>query len=418
MKTNFTSLKTIVLIGVILALTAPLSIFAQPDYVFRSPVLLSGTNLKVGAKYRFPNVKPGIDGIIEIKDLKNGVTLTQLDGGSGFDAAFQPAIAAPAMSSGYVEFQLDLVVSGTFSNVKMSDLPMTAIDIDGGIHASGRVNEYDQFEHGSEFRTMYDMLGSSLTVTDNSGWTTVKNATGVDYPGIDTVQKDVMFTAVYNDVDKVLFRVGADNQTDGSVNRLRSIYFKKFNYASGLLPVGSLVHFGGFSDRTGVQLNWELAAGCKPGTITIERSNDATKFVAVAHQAVSGSNYAQKDGYFDRMDLDGTKYYRLKLQTLSGETDYTRILMIKAQGDTRQNMRIYPTVVEHNTTLNFHAPQRSDAVVSVVDMNGRSLKQQKISVGEGANAVQLDGLDRLSAGVYMVSVTVGQERMTQRIVKR
>jgi hypothetical protein len=418
MKTNFTSLKTIVLIGVILALTAPLSIFAQPDYVFRSPVLLSGTNLKVGAKYRFPNVKPGIDGIIEIKDLKNGVTLTQLDGGSGFDAAFQPAIAAPAMSSGYVEFQLDLVVSGTFSNVKMSDLPMTAIDIDGGIHASGRVNEYDQFEHGSEFRTMYDMLGSSLTVTDNSGWTTVKNATGVDYPGIDTVQKDVMFTAVYNDVDKVLFRVGADNQTDGSVNRLRSIYFKKFNYASGLLPVGSLVHFGGFSDRTGVQLNWELAAGCKPGTITIERSNDATKFVAVAHQAVSGSNYAQKDGYFDRMDLDGTKYYRLKLQTLSGETEYTRILMIKAQGDTRQNMRIYPTVVEHNTTLNFHAPQRSDAVVSVVDMNGRSLKQQKISVGEGANAVQLDGLDRLSAGVYMVSVTVGQERMTQRIVKR
>jgi methionine-rich copper-binding protein CopC len=81
-------------------------------------------------------------------------------------------------------------------------------------------------------------------------------------------------------------------------------------------------------------------------------------------------------------------------------------------------MRIFPTVVEHNTTLNFHAPQRSDAVVSVVDMNGRSLKQQKISVGEGANAVQLDGLDRLSAGVYMVSVTVGQERMTQRIVKR
>ncbi|MCU0380386.1 MAG: T9SS type A sorting domain-containing protein [Chitinophagaceae bacterium] len=418
MKTNLTSLKTIVLIGIILSLTAPLSLFAQPDYVFRNPVLLSGTNLKVGAKYRFPNVKTGIDGIIEIKDLKNGVTLTQLDGGSGFDAAFQPAVTAPGKSNGYVEFQLDFVVSGTFTNVKMPELPMTAIDIDGGIHASGRVYEYDQFEHGSEFRTMYEMLGSSLTVTNNSGWSTVRNATGVDYPGIDTVQKDVMFTAVYNNVDKVLFRVGADNQTNGSVNRLRSIYFKKFNYASGLLPVGSLVHFGGFSDKTGVQLNWELAAGCRPGTITIERSTDATKFAAVAYRTVTSSNYAQKDGFFDGMDLQGTIYYRLKLQTQSGETEYTRILMVKSQGTARQNMRIYPTIVEGNTTLNFHAPQRSDAVISVVDMNGRSLTQQKFSAGEGANTVQLDGLEKLTAGVYMVSVAVGQERMTQRIVKR
>ena len=418
MKRKFALLKTMLLVGITVMSAAPTSLFAQPDYVFRSPVLLSGTNLQVGARYRFPNVKPGIDGIIEIKDMKNGVTLNQLDGGSGFTDAFQPAINSPARSNGYVEFQLDLVVAGTFSNISVAELPLTAIDIDGATQPSGRVYEFDQFEHSSEYRTMYEMLGSSLAVNDNSGWSTVKNATGVDYPGIDTVQRDVMFTAVHNNVDKILFRVGADNQSDAPATRLRSIYFKKFNYASGLLPVGSLMQFGGFAEQSGVQLNWQLAANCKPGTVTIERSTDATKFVAIADRIVQTSVHDQKDNYFDRSAPAGTVFYRLKLQTQSGQTEYTRILSIKSQSAAAEKMRVYPSIVHSNTTLSFHADQRTDAVISVVDMNGRSMRHQKISVGEGSNAVQLDGLDRLSAGVYVVSVTVGQERMIQRIVRR
>jgi hypothetical protein len=265
---------------------------------------------------------------------------------------------------------------------------------------------------------MYDMLGSSLSVNDNSGWSTAKNATGVDYPGIDTVQRDVMFTAVHNNVDKILFRVGADNRSDVTANRLRSIYFKKFNYAAGLLPVGSLLHFGGFAEQLGIQLNWQLAANCKPGTVTVERSTDASKFVAIADRLVQTSVWDQKDSYLDRSAPAGTVFYRLKLQTQSGQTEYTRILTIKTQGAAAEKMRVYPSIVNSNTTLSFHADQRADAIISVVDMNGRSMRQQKISVGEGSNAVQLDGLDRLSAGVYVVSVTVGQERMIQRIVRR
>jgi hypothetical protein len=418
MKRKFALLKTMMLLGITIMSAAPLSTFAQPDYVFRNAVLLSGTNLQVGAKYRFPNVKPGIDGIIEIKDMKNGITLQTLDGGSGFADAFQPSINAPANRSGYVEFQLDLVVSGTFSTVKVPELPMTAIDIDGATNGSGSVFEFDQFEHSSQYRTMYDMVGSSLNVQSASGWSTVKNVAGVDYPSIDTVQKNVMFTAIYGDVDKVLFRVGADNRTNASVNRLRSIYFKKFNFASGLLPVGSLLNFGGFVGQAGVQLNWQLAANCKPGTITLERSTDATKFMAITDRAVYTSDRDQKDGYFDRSAPAGTVFYRLKLQSQSGQVEYTRILAIRAQGDAAGSMRVYPSIVDGNTTISFQAAERADAYVTLVDMNGRSIKQHKIAAGEGANAVQLDGLDMLGAGVYVVAVTVGKERMTQRIVKR
>lgn len=418
MKRKFTPLKTLVFCGIAILAAFSSNLYAQPDYVFRNAVLLSGTNLQVGAKYRFPNVKPGIDGIIEIKGMTNGITLQTLDGGSGFADAFQPSITAPAGRNGYVEFQLDLVTSGTLNNVRVPELPMTAIDIDGARNGSGVVYEFDQFEHGSQYRTVYEMVGSSLNVQEASGWSTVKNATGVDYPGIDTVQTDVMFTAIYNDVDKVLFRVGADNRTSASVNRLRSIYFKKFNFAAGMLPVGSLMHFGGFSEQTGIRLNWQLAANCKPGTVTVERSTDASKFLPITDRVVYTSERDQKDSYLDRTAPSGTVFYRLKLQSQSGQVEYTRILALKSQGDAPGNMRVYPSIVDGNTTISFHADQRADAHVTVVDMNGRSIKQHKIAVGEGTNAVQLNGLDMLGAGVYVVAVTVGQERMTQRIVKR
>jgi hypothetical protein len=182
--------------------------------------------------------------------------------------------------------------------------------------------------------------------------------------------------------------------------------------------VGSLLNFGGFVGQAGVQLNWQLAANCKPGTITLERSTDATKFMAITDRAVYTSDRDQKDGYFDRSAPAGTVFYRLKLQSQSGQVEYTRILAIRAQGDAAGSMRVYPSIVDGNTTISFQAAERADAYVTLVDMNGRSIKQHKIAAGEGANAVQLDGLDMLGAGVYVVAVTVGKERMTQRIVKR
>lgn len=99
MKTNGTRILAIAVFLYLLLLIASFSIKAQPDYRFKNPVLISGTNLTVGSKYRFNNVKPGIDGIMTIADLTGGMTLSELDGGSGFDDAFQPYINCAAKNA-------------------------------------------------------------------------------------------------------------------------------------------------------------------------------------------------------------------------------------------------------------------------------------------------------------------------------
>src|SRR4051812_37190125 len=74
--------------------------FAQPDYDFRNPVLLSGTNLAVNARYRFSNVAAGTDAIVKIVAFSGGASLNQIDGPTGYVEAFQPVINIAAKSNG------------------------------------------------------------------------------------------------------------------------------------------------------------------------------------------------------------------------------------------------------------------------------------------------------------------------------
>src|SRR5690349_12259160 len=230
MKTTVTPnrVKSLV-VGLFLILS--LAGYAQPDYVFKNPTLNTGNDKQIGDKYRFPYVKPGVDGIITITDMKK-LTIANIDGPSGFDEAFQPVIDVARKSKGYVEFKLDFVLHNTIIPSIMLEVPMTAIDIDGGKNGGDNVNEYDEFKVSPLYVILYDFLGSNLNVQINSNWVSVENTSAQDYPGVDTVQHDVMFTMKYAAVSSVSFRVGAENNTNSTVNRLRSVYFKKFVFAN------------------------------------------------------------------------------------------------------------------------------------------------------------------------------------------
>src|SRR6185503_20260438 len=209
MKTTVTPnyVKSLVA-GLLLLLS--LAGYAQPDYVFKNPTLISGTDKQIGAKYRFPFVKPGVDGIITITDMKK-LTVANIDGPSGFDEAFQPVIDVAAKSKGYVEFQLDFVLHNTIIPSIMLEVPMTAIDIDGAKKGIDNINEYDEFKTSATYVILYDFIGSNLNVQNNNNWVSVENTSSNDYPGVDTVQRDVMFTMKYAAVSTITFRVGAEN---------------------------------------------------------------------------------------------------------------------------------------------------------------------------------------------------------------
>jgi hypothetical protein len=54
----------------------------------------------------------------------------------------------------------------------------------------------------------------------------------------------------------------------------------------------------------------------------------------------------------------------------------------------------------------------------IVDMSGRVHRTQQIQLLAGNNSMQLNGTENLTAGNYLVVLTMGNEKMVQKIIKR
>ncbi len=418
MKTKATLKKHLIKAALIISLLLPLITIAQPDYIFINPVHLSGTDLQIGASYRFPDVKPGIDGIITITDMTGGISLSELDGASGFDEAFQPYINCAGNQKGYVEFQLDFVIGGTFTPAMMTEVPLTAIDIDGYRFGDGDLYEFDQFEKSTSFTEQYDLIGGSLNISDLGSWTEAQNRSAITYPGIDTIQRDVMYSAIHDNVFSVKFRVGGDNRSATSMLRLRSVYFKKFTYTTLLLPINGLISFNCLVQQNTVQLNWELNANSLYQKITVEKSNSGKGFVSVAELTVSNSGFNQKMTYRDPVNIQGNTFYRLKTTDQQGKVCYSQVIVMKFNAQAVSGFRVYPNIISSGASINLTASHKEQASLMIVDFNGRVLKQQQFQVQTGANSLSISGMEAWATGQYVVVLQVGGEKYAQQIMKR
>ena len=89
-----------------------------------APILVSGTDLQVGAKYQYEGIAPGIDAFVTIDSLVNGATILNLDdnvAGSGFTEGFQPQITSgPFIGDSYVKLKFDYFVAGTSEPAEVS----------------------------------------------------------------------------------------------------------------------------------------------------------------------------------------------------------------------------------------------------------------------------------------------------------
>jgi Secretion system C-terminal sorting domain len=393
--------------------------FCQPDYAFSKGKLISGTANLVGAKYRFSNVRPGIDGIITITDLKK-ITLDEIDGGSGYDDAFQPILVVPKKTKGYAEFKLDFVTTGTTTLRVMTEVPLTAIDIDGFLYDAGNVYEYDEFKLSPSYYIRYDMLGASLDVKFSGNWVQALNTTAVDCAGVDTVQKNVMFTIVHASISSTTFRVGADNEnTDRGVTRLRSVYFKKFNYPSGaVLAQSPIINFNGQRNKNNINLNWEFSRTYGIKEYVIERAANGNGFTAIASGTISKSDQSLSYKYADLIAGSGTYSYRLKVvEENEGKITYSNTIVLKENNSNAgEKLAIYPNLIRGRASVQVKSETTERSTLQVVDYSGKLVYKEPVQLTKGTNSFNLDLTGKLAKGNYLVVLSLNGNLVTEKII--
>lgn len=403
-----------------LCLLLSLAGYAQPDYIFRNGTLISGTDRQEGAKYRFRNIKPGTDGIITIKDIDK-ITLAEIDGGSGFDEAFQPVINVPRKTKGYVEFQLDFVIANTNTPRLMVEVPLTAIDIDGYTYPDEKVYEFDEFKTSPVYVILYDFIGSSLDINITGGWVRAMNKSAKDYPGVDTVQHDVMFTMMHAAVTSVTFRVGADNKSRTDVERLRSVYFKKFLLANpgAILSQSPVLNFNGKKEKNSVSLNWKFATSNGVAQYELERSLDGAAYTTVSGKTFNGVDVPELDSYTDVVAGSKTYAYRLKVLSLSGKVTYSQVIYFKDGNEVSVNqMNIYPNVIQNGASVQVNSDVAMKTTAQVVDYSGKIVYKTAVQLNKGTNSFYLDITGKLAKGNYLLVLPVNGTQLSEKIVIR
>lgn len=402
----------------ILSFISSVTAFCQPDYDFRNPVLISGTDKQIGAVYLFKNVKPGVDATVIIKDITGGITLNNIDGPSGYTEALQPVLQVPPLASGYIEFDVNFLVAGTNTPMIQTEVPATPIDVDGQNYGDGIVKEFDVLQLTNGY-VNYDMLGGELNMNMSGTWVTGSNVAGVDYPGVDTTPRQVMFTTVNAAISTFTFRTGATSSSLTTRQRLRSVYFKKFAYANSFLSIPSLVSFSGNTRDKKIALLWSISPGTTLKEIQVEKSSDPSSFSAIANVSVNTKNSVTANYNFtDNAVLQGTVYYRLKMITANEAVQYSNVLVFHAAGSNKQAFKMYPSVITDNATVNIAASKNEQTSLQLVDLNGRSVYQKNISLQEGYNNVAVSGFSRLPQGTYIAVVNTSGILYSQKIMIR
>ncbi len=384
-----------------------------------TPTLISGTDLAVGAKYKFASVANGASAVVTIVSATGGATVVILDDNNlTKPEAFSPQINIPANSQGLVEFKIEFF-NGNSNNPKSIDtLRATAMDIDG----NSLLHEIDALNMGAGSSVSYLSNNLEISVVQTGNLFTGTNVAGIEYPAVDTSAKQVMFTLMNTHINNFTYKVGANNLDASAVARQKGIYFKGFNYVPvQILPVKYL-SFDAIAVNKAITLNWVTAEEVNNNRFEVERSfngNSFTNIGIVLDGFATGTKkaYSLKDNS-TLLQENAVVYYRLKQVDNSGRFTYSNILVVRSKNENNVAMQVSPNPFVETLTVRFNSNEKTDAVIRIVNLSGQTVINKAVSVNKGFNNAQLNGLSNLPSGVYVASLIVnGKVIENQKIVR-
>jgi hypothetical protein len=134
--------------------------------------------------------------------------------------------------------------------------------------------------------------------------------------------------------------------------------------------------------------------------------------------SVNYSEMAQKFGTEDPYGSASTSYYRLRITDISGKSSYSNVLIVKGKMTNGSGFKVYPNIVASAATINMVSDIRQEASLRIVDISGRTVRQSQVQLHAGTNNMQVNDLDRLNVGQYIMVLDVQGNRYSQPIVKR
>lgn len=187
-----------------------------------------------------------------------------------------------------------------------------------------------------------------------------------------------------------------------------------------VLPV-EVNYFHGSRQGSGHVLNWKLTCNSTPTvTITLERSSISSGgFVTIYSINATAARCNLPFDYTDAQPLPGMNYYRVKMTDANGKITYSSIVALLNASKGFDIVSVAPNPVVNGTlTLNATSAQVITINFVIIDMQGRVVKRERISLAAGFSSTGINVSD-LSSGTYSLYGTTAEGRSSVlRFVKQ
>ncbi|MCC9166324.1 T9SS type A sorting domain-containing protein [Pontibacter harenae] len=183
------------------------------------------------------------------------------------------------------------------------------------------------------------------------------------------------------------------------------------------LPV-ELVYFTATVNKGVVKLQWLTASEENNDRFEVERSTDGKIFESIGTVKGAGnSNREMKYVFTDSQPLASTAYYRLKQVDSDDKYEYSKVISVNGRGDALQDqLQVYPNPFQGELNVAMTTAETSDAVVQIIDLQGRVVLQEPVQLQSGLNEFSLK-LASIRAGVYVLKITGGNTNATVKVVR-
>jgi hypothetical protein len=172
------------------------------------------------------------------------------------------------------------------------------------------------------------------------------------------------------------------------------------------------------------ELIWITASEVNSQKAVVERSFNRVDFEEIASYRTKNTN---RTTVYEHMDLQVIRranaervaviYYRIKFVDRDGSFAYSPVRTISVQQNDRNTIVVSPNPFDRDIVLNLQRDINSNVELRLLDVSGREVYQQTISLEAGTDkSITLP--NKLKNGIYFLEMKYDGEREVQKLIKK
>jgi hypothetical protein len=109
-------------------------------------------------------------------------------------------------------------------------------------------------------------------------------------------------------------------------------------------------------------------------------------------------------------------YYRLKMIDKNNKLTYSKVLVFKTSATRDFGLKVLNNPVTDKLSVSFETSNSGPVTISLLDMMGRQVMQQKLNSFKGSNMISIP-LPALHSGMYVVDLFDGTTHNAAKFIK-